>query len=112
MRGEHLRADLAHRRYFRVDACKALNQRDVAEGVGDVERESAGRERQVAVETLLAAEVDHHRKVQKRAEGKTLCSSGFHKWEVMSAHRFDVQPGKLVTAEQCKRCGEERIQST
>jgi len=45
---------------------------------------------------------------QKRAEGKTLCTSGFHKWEVMSAKRFDVKQGKLVTAERCTRCGEER----
>jgi hypothetical protein len=45
---------------------------------------------------------------QKRAEGKTLCTSGFHKWEVVSAKRFDVKQGKLVTAERCKRCGEER----
>jgi hypothetical protein len=45
---------------------------------------------------------------QKRAEGKTLCTSGFHKWEVMTVKRFDVKQGKLVTAERCKRCGEER----
>ena len=45
---------------------------------------------------------------QRRAEGKTLCSSGFHKWEVLSARRFDVKQGKLVSAERCSRCGEER----
>ncbi|HVF15604.1 MAG TPA: hypothetical protein VNA21_01800 [Steroidobacteraceae bacterium] len=49
---------------------------------------------------------------QKRAEGKTLCSSGFHKWEVLNARRFDVKVGKLVTAERCTRCGEERIRPT
>jgi hypothetical protein len=49
---------------------------------------------------------------QKRAEGKTLCTSGFHKWEVLSAKRFDVKQGKLVTAERCARCGEERSRAT
>lgn len=49
---------------------------------------------------------------QKRADGKTLCSSGFHKWEVLSARRFDVKQGKLVSTERCKRCGEERIKLT
>jgi len=48
---------------------------------------------------------------QKRAEGKTLCTSGFHKWEVMSAKRFDVKEGKLVTAERCTRCGVERTRA-
>jgi hypothetical protein len=48
---------------------------------------------------------------QKRAEGKTLCTSGFHKWEVLSAKRFDVKQGKLVTVERCARCGEERIRA-
>lgn len=46
---------------------------------------------------------------QKRADGKTLCTSGFHKWEVQATRRFDVKHGKLVTLEKCKRCGEERI---
>jgi hypothetical protein len=48
---------------------------------------------------------------QKRAEGKTLCTSGFHRWEVMSAKRFDVKQGKLVTAERCTRCGIERTRA-
>jgi len=45
---------------------------------------------------------------QRRADGKTLCSSGFHKWELLSGRRFDVKQGKLVSAERCIRCGEER----
>ena len=49
---------------------------------------------------------------QRRAEGKTLCTSGFHKWEVLSQQRFDVKAGKLVTAERCTRCGEERTRAT
>ena len=49
---------------------------------------------------------------QKRAEGKTLCSSGFHKWEVLGERRFDVKQGKLVNTERCKRCGVERTRLT
>ncbi len=49
---------------------------------------------------------------QKRADGKTMCTSGFHKWELLSARRFDVKQGKLVSTERCKRCGEERIKLT
>lgn len=49
---------------------------------------------------------------QKRAEGKTLCSSGFHKWELLAGRRFDVKQGRLVSTERCKRCGEERSKLT
>lgn len=49
---------------------------------------------------------------QKRADGKTLCTSGFHKWELLSGRRFDVKQGRLVSTERCKRCGEERIKLT
>jgi hypothetical protein len=45
---------------------------------------------------------------RKRAEGKTLCSAGFHKWEIQSGRRFDVKEGRLVSTERCSRCGEER----
>jgi len=46
---------------------------------------------------------------RQRAEGKNLCVSGFHKWEVVAASRFDVHEGKLITPERCKRCGKERV---
>ena len=45
---------------------------------------------------------------QRRAEGKTLCSSGFHKWQVLAEKRFDVKQGKLVSTQRCQRCGAER----
>jgi hypothetical protein len=48
---------------------------------------------------------------QKRAEGKTLCSSGFHKWED-AGRRFDVKAGKLVSAERCARCRADRTKLT
>ena len=49
---------------------------------------------------------------QKRAEGKTLCTSGFHKWRVVTGKRFDVKSGKLVCTERCERCAEERVKLT
>jgi hypothetical protein len=49
---------------------------------------------------------------QKRAEGKTLCGSGFHKWEVRNERRFDVKQGKLVSIERCLRCKQERTRLT
>jgi len=49
---------------------------------------------------------------QKRAEGKTLCGAGFHKWQTLGERRFDVKQGKLMTAQRCRRCGEERTRLT
>ena len=43
-----------------------------------------------------------------RADRQTLCHSGFHKWQVDRAGRFDVKQGKLLTVERCRRCGEQR----
>ena len=39
------------------------------------------------------------------ADGRTLCSSGFHKWHVLTERRFDVKQGKLVSTQRCQRCG-------
>ncbi len=47
-----------------------------------------------------------------KSDGRTLCQSGFHKWKVVTARRFDVKRGKLVTVERCTRCGAERTQYT
>lgn len=44
----------------------------------------------------------------EKHKGKSLCRSGFHKWEILSSSRFDVKRGKLVTAYQCKRCGKQK----
>lgn len=48
----------------------------------------------------------------KLAEGKTLCTSGFHKWAVVKQSQFDVKQGKLVTVEKCSRCGQQRTRGT
>ena len=50
-------------------------------------------------------------KASEKHKGKTLCKSGFHKWEIETAQTFDVKRGKLVTAYVCKRCGEKKNQS-
>jgi hypothetical protein len=50
--------------------------------------------------------------LQKKAEGKTLCKSGFHKWRVVTARKFDVKQGKLVTVLRCERCGAEQTRLT
>ena len=49
---------------------------------------------------------------RRRAEGRTLCDSGFHKWQLVTERRFDVREGKLVSLERCKRCGHERTRLT
>jgi hypothetical protein len=41
----------------------------------------------------------------KKAEGKTLCGRGFHKWRVAPKKQFDVHRGRLVTVHKCERCG-------
>ncbi len=43
-----------------------------------------------------------------KGEGRTLCKSGFHKWEIDQKKQFDVKQGKLVTIERCVRCGETK----
>ena len=40
-----------------------------------------------------------------KAQGKTLCASGFHKWRIAQKKQFDVQRGRLVTQHRCERCG-------
>lgn len=50
--------------------------------------------------------------LKKKAEGRTLCSRGFHKWRVDKARRFDVKQGRLITTWRCERCGATRSEST
>jgi ribosomal protein S14 len=46
--------------------------------------------------------------LKAKAEGKTLCRSGFHRWKVVTERTFDVKQGKLVTRRRCERCGKEQ----
>lgn len=43
--------------------------------------------------------------LKEKAKGRTLCSSGFHKWVIDQKKQFDVKRGKLITVHRCKRCG-------
>ena len=43
-------------------------------------------------------------------KGRTLCKSGFHKWQVIETP-FDVKKGKMITAYRCSRCGETKTES-
>ena len=46
--------------------------------------------------------------LREKAQGKTLCNSGFHRWKTVSERKFDVKQGKLVTLLRCERCGKEQ----
>ena len=52
------------------------------------------------------------RTLKQKHKGKTLCKSGFHKWEIVQEKQFDVKQGKLVSYEKCKRCGKTRVKTT
>ncbi len=43
-------------------------------------------------------------RLKDKHKGRTLCKSGFHKWEVIETP-FDVKKGKLLTTHRCSRCG-------
>lgn len=49
--------------------------------------------------------------LSEKHKGKTLCKSGFHKWEIQQDKQFDVKEGKLITLEKCIRCGKTRVSS-
>jgi hypothetical protein len=42
--------------------------------------------------------------LKDKHKGRTLCKSGFHKWDVIETP-FDVKKGKLLTRYRCSRCG-------
>ena len=46
---------------------------------------------------------------KEKHKGKTLCRSGFHKWQILTEKQFDVKQGRLVTVYQCKRCGRQKV---
>ncbi len=47
----------------------------------------------------------------EKHKGKTLCRSGFHKWQVVKEKQFDVRQGKLVTVYRCARCGQQKVEA-
>jgi len=44
-------------------------------------------------------------RAKDKHKGRSLCKSGFHKWEVIKDNPFDVKLGKMVTRSRCVRCG-------
>ncbi len=44
-------------------------------------------------------------RLSEKHKGKTLCKSGFHKWKIDQAQKFDVKQGRLITVYKCSRCG-------
>ena len=52
------------------------------------------------------------RMLKGKAKGTTLCSSGFHKWQIDQRKQFDVQAGKLITIKRCSRCGQTKTLAT
>lgn len=54
---------------------------------------------------------DPKKQAKAKAKGKTLCKSGFHKWEIDKSKQFDVKSGKLVTVYRCGRCGEMKVKA-
>lgn len=50
-------------------------------------------------------------RAQDLHKGKTLCRSGFHKWEVDKGKPFAVKNGKLLTVYRCQRCGKTRTKA-
>ncbi|MDO6459187.1 hypothetical protein Q4485_00600 [Granulosicoccaceae sp. 1_MG-2023] len=45
---------------------------------------------------------------KKPARQSALCRNNHHKWKVVKDNQFDTRQGKLVTVEQCERCGKRR----
>jgi len=49
-------------------------------------------------------------KAKDKHKGKSLCKSGFHKWQVIN-NPFDVKQGKLISQYRCTRCGKVKNES-
>lgn len=43
-----------------------------------------------------------------KAEALTLCRSGFHQWQPVKDQPFQMHDGKLLIAERCARCNQQR----
>ncbi len=50
-------------------------------------------------------------KLKEKHKGKTLCRSGFHKWEVDKSKPFAVKQGKLLSVYKCQRCGKTKTEA-
>ena len=50
-------------------------------------------------------------KAKDKHKGKSLCRSGFHKWEVVTKNPFDVKQGKMISRFRCSRCGATKTEA-
>lgn len=50
-------------------------------------------------------------RLSEKHKGRSLCKSGFHKWEVDKTKPFDTRAGKLVSRYVCSRCGLTKTES-
>lgn len=46
-----------------------------------------------------------------KPKGDTLCKQGHHQWRIVTAQKFDVKKGRLVTLYQCERCKQRKIKA-
>jgi len=46
-------------------------------------------------------------RLKDKYKGRTLCKSGFHKWEIVKTP-FDVKQGKMLTTYKCSICGQTK----
>lgn len=65
-------------------------------------------------ESIIVGEIIpfRRRRPSERHKGKSLCSHGFHKWELDTEKTFDVKKGRLVTRMRCTRCGVFKVEAT
>ena len=48
---------------------------------------------------------------KKKSRDKTLCNSGFHKWEIDKNKPFETRQGKLLSRYVCARCGKVKTEA-
>lgn len=50
-------------------------------------------------------------RAKDKYKGRTLCKSGFHKWEVDKKKPFETQQGKLLSRYVCSRCSKVKTEA-
>ena len=50
-------------------------------------------------------------RAKDKHKGKTLCKSGFHKWEVDKNKPFETRQGKLLSRYVCLRCSKVKTEA-
>lgn len=69
-----------------------------------------GYERGIPLDFVMADILTFKKRTPaEKHKGRSLCRSGFHKWEIVTEKKFDVKQGRLVTQYKCKRCGKQKV---